>query len=1184
MLTVNLRALVIPSALCLAFIATAGCGGRSGSTQGAASSFRVLSISVPNNGTWQINRPIEFVFDRDIDFSSVSLNTISIAQPNGAPARGEFRLKNSKTVVFQPACPTLPDFSDAGLLADADGVTYLVTVLGSNQGGSTVRSIDGRPLTSSQSVTFTTPASVLLDPTILFLDPQLGPPNAIVRSDSTTLAATYVEVGGDSSVAARRYFEPRAIPDPDLGATTPAGFDAPLNLYSASETQIAIVVALNQPVDPSASNISPTNIDLQYLAGSSGGIDNWVSIAHTVELDGNCSESGAQVRVTPTGIMPQGRTVRVVLGSNFRDLVGDFNVVPTIIGSFPVSVATDPGTSTPGDGGDEALEEFTSSGSQPGSREDTSSQLSVTGGPAAVPRAIWSSDGRLTAGFAFDGTGGIGGNFDWVVGNADGSPDTFILDTSFSTITNLAQTATQTVVNGRVDVRSLWVRRGATLIIQGTNPCRILCSGSVPTSAPGYPVGTALSSVLIQGTVKCNGSNNRGVVSFNTATIPEQGAAGQCGGGDGGTGNFLTTQSTPQGQAGFGAFDVAGLGGQGGESGFTSLSNDEARRPGGGGGGVFGPTQFELTRPTCADQRIVGMDAENGFNGAPTANGALRGVGFTPPLGGAKGTSPFVDTSANNDFWGTMITSGGQIIQGELTAPWAGAGGGGGGSCTRTATFPSNPFTNLTDQKGAGGGGGAGSLTILALGDIRIGAGVGGFRGRIEVDGGTGGGGENTNNLNRIGGGSGGGSGGHLILQSASQIDMTTVTSTSTTQAAGLPPINWGGLFAKGGQGGAGENNTGGAMQNGAETLSGQDSLGWPNSYPAGSACAVAPIQSPPNDYTTGTVGGAANPVQFQITNNTGLKIGAGGDGGPGIIQFHTPALSDIKTPTSVGVVMRNVCFPLPVGATPQNASTPAAWNQLLPIFGRYSAARSKWIPLGAASVDASTTTDTVSFLFGGTDPLTGLIDRTGSGTSATVLSLPAILSGVVSDSPTEPFITTDRRTVVFDAGALADDIYKRNASLLKRFQLKFTPSGSGFSPTFEVSAATYDPALDQLRVSVASSGTPLAGISNGFTVELIPRFFRVVTEGTNDAYPATAEIRIKFQAAPANSIGQPNEALASAFVTDIAALNTPPVGVVYEFIRFQVEFNLATDATGGAVSSDTPIPSIEFLRIPFRF
>ncbi len=1156
MLTAIHRTALGTSSLALALGLVAGCGGGRGSdSAGGSTSFRILSISVPNNGIWQINRPIEFTFNQDIDFSSVNLNTINITQPTGTPAAGEFQLRNSRQVTFQPACPTLGDYSDSGLLPN--GIAYRINVLGSTSGGPTVRSSAGRPLTASQVVDFTTPLSALLDPTILFLDPASGPPTSIVRQpgDTSTLAASYVELGGDSSVGAREYFTARTTPAPDLGAEVEAGFKAPLNLYSDSASSVSIVVALNQPVDPSSSNISPENLKLEYQDQ----VGNWVSLAHVVQLVENCTGTGALVRITPTGILPQGRIVRVVLSSNFKDLVGEFNIADIVVGSFEVDVATDPGTTTPGDGGDVVAEYFTDV-----SFEDRDSVLSA-------PRAVWSSDGKLAASFAFDGTGGQDGAFDWVI---DG---TFVLDTTFSVITDITQTRQQSVVNGRVDVRSLWVKPTGTLIIQGVKPCTILCSGTIDPTI--LPVGTAASSVLIQGLVKCSGTNNRGVVSFSTANIPEVGAAGQAGGGDGGTGNYLTTQSTPQGGTGYGAFGAPGGGGFGGESGYNASGTATARRPAGGGGGRFGPNQFERTRPTCPDQRMIGLDAEPGFNGAGSAFGALH-PGVLTPVGGAIGPSLFVDNNPSNDFWGTMVTTGGQVVQGELVTPMAGTGGGGGGSACMTSSFPTTPFTPQGDEKGAGGGGGGGSLAILALGDIRF-AGLGAAaRGRIEVNGGTGGGGENTNGIDRIGGGSGGGSGGHLILQSASQIDLSRCTATSTS-VNGL--TFWGGLYARGGQGGEGQDGTGGARANGVETTPIADSLP-SNSYPATSGTsAPCAVFSGANDAAA-TVGGITNPPQFQFTNNTGVKVCAGGDGGPGIIQLHTPRLTDIivpatATPPIANVDFRAICLPLPVGATPTTANAPSTWNQLLPTFGRLSVARSKWIPLGAAGVPPppSAGADTIRFQFPGTDTSTGIIRRSGSGASATVLELPAILSGALVANPSVPSITSDLRSVVFDASTLADDIYKRTPAILKGFELKMTAASSAVNK-FEVVAATYDAALDQLRVTVGTSGTPLAGYAVGDTAELIPRFFRVSTEGSQDSYPSSAAIRIRFQATTPNSLGQPDESALAAFTDDITTLNSSTV----RFVRFQVEFDIQAD--GGSLSATTPIPALEFLAFPFKF
>ena len=45
-------------------IALAGCSGGGSSSSGASSDFKVLSISVPPNGTWQINRQIEIAFSQ----------------------------------------------------------------------------------------------------------------------------------------------------------------------------------------------------------------------------------------------------------------------------------------------------------------------------------------------------------------------------------------------------------------------------------------------------------------------------------------------------------------------------------------------------------------------------------------------------------------------------------------------------------------------------------------------------------------------------------------------------------------------------------------------------------------------------------------------------------------------------------------------------------------------------------------------------------------------------------------------------------------------------------------------------------------------------------------------------------------------------------------------------------------
>src|SRR6185503_20250846 len=150
----------------------------------------------------------------------------------------------------------------------------------------------------------------------------------------------------------------------------------------------------------------------------------------------------------------------------------------------------------------------------------------------------------LKASFNFGGTGGPGiGGFIWTIQPLAGGST--ILNTSFQLITGIdtqGHGVSQAVINGQVDVKDLFVLPGAILEIRGPNPCVIRASGRIE----------------INGKINLKGSNNRGVVCFNCANTPEAGATGNASGGRGGTGNYLTTQSTPQGESGYGPFDVPG--------------------------------------------------------------------------------------------------------------------------------------------------------------------------------------------------------------------------------------------------------------------------------------------------------------------------------------------------------------------------------------------------------------------------------------------------------------------------------------------------------------------------------------------------------------------------------------------------------------------------------------------------
>lgn len=1104
----------------------------------AQAPFDVVSISVPPNSVWQINRPIEIEFSAIVDFTTVNPNTVQVRSA-GIPAPGTLYSIEPRRIGFQPDCPRAEDASDAGFLPG--GVAYTLFLPGSGSGMPTVLSQSGRELVQSHQVDFVTPVSTL--PSVLFFDAVPGAPRPVIRTSATQLDASLVRIGEDPLNLV--YFQPRSPADPALGADLPAGFEAPLNLYSTPETRVEVEIQLNQSIDGTPSNVNPERVLLEYRTGPA----TWAPLLHEVELVLNCTPSGAVVRVAPIGILPQGRIVRVVLASSFTDIVGQTRPAPLVVGSFVVTTAVDPGTTTPGDAGDEVLEEFRLGGGGPGSRED----------PSALrrhPGAVW-GEGRLAASLsAFGGTGGPGGDFDWQVGNdPGGAPETLILDTTFTIIHNAQNTATEAVINGLIDVRNVAILATGTVVVIGPNPCRILASGAV----------------RIEGKIVLRGNNNLGVATINTTYIPEPGATGQAGGGRGGTGSYLTTQSTPAGETGFGAFNVPGAGGVGGEAGFypgwPGNQIDEFRRPGGGGGGTLGSNLLRpagiaagYTNPNlCPDQVVIGLDAENGFNGYPGAIGVLSNA--MPPLGGIPGPRPFFDGDPTNDFWGTMRTQGGQLIRGELLQPWAGAGGGGGGDAIVSNSFPTTPFDPGGDEKGAGGGAGGGSFSILALGPITFGA-----SGRIDASGGTGGPGENseqTGGITHIGGGSGGGSGGHVVLESADRIDLSQCRSTGTSP---------GGIYALGGNGGAGKDNLGGARPGGIPAAPQHDALP-PNSYPNTSA-------------PCGVVSGQAG---YTFSNSVGATICAGGDGGPGIVQLHAPTLADILTPSTIGENIYKIVKPPPVGSFPavgvpsySTINDPPAWDQLVPAFGRKSEAVSKWIALGSASVDpASSLPDAVRFLFAGTGG-SGDVLTIGSGAGATVADLPPIFAGAISGSPLQPpYVAADARTLVLDGTTLPDDLYLRTPALLRRFSLELTHGAR--TTEFEVGSATYDASTHELRLTVSTGGMPLAVYVAGDAVALSPRFFRVATDGVVDSLPASARIRIEFQATTQDLLGNPDTGASSPWRSELAALdpNVPP-NPDYRFLRFRVAFDLAVD--GSPLTPQTPVPSLDFVRIPFRF
>ncbi|MEM9383045.1 MAG: hypothetical protein AAGB93_24055 [Planctomycetota bacterium] len=1174
-------AVALLAALAGTFVVTACGSGSDGSSGpvtppgGNTDRFQVVGTSVLNGAVWQLNRAIDIEFNQDIDFQTVSLSTIQIIDNQGIPAVGTFTPVTPRIARVQPRCPTDDANSNGGF---GQGRSYRLTVLSENSsglgGGVTVTNTAGERLQVGLNVSFTTPQSN--DPLILFVDVVAGPPQVRVRGllgePADSMISSFVEFGdGTTEFFA---FDPNTSTEP-IGVI---GSLVPLNLYSRSDQQFSIVLQFNQPVFAASSNVNSQRIGIEYTYDAMPSTAQWFPVPGRVDLINNCTQTGASVRVTPTGIVPQNSTMRVVVREGFEDLTGDRVLASQARIRFESDLA-DPTGASPLDGSDEVLERFLIGGGGPDSLEDT--ELA-----SPLPRAAWSRDGNpgsLEASFDFEGTGGPSGDFDWRIRGGE----TAFLDTAGDQITggpNGDPFFTQPVFNGVVDIDDLFIEPGGRLVITGPNPCTILATGNV----------------LIEGEIIVDGGDNTGVGTLNTTNQPEEGAAGNAAGGTGGVGSFLTSQSTPKGGDGNGAFDVPGGGGRGGETGFApaGVCEKENRRGAGGGGGQLGPfIFFEFFRNGMSEgffpaQALVGMDGEPGFTGSPDGRGAISQA--LPAVGGEYGPSPFLDQSDENNFFGTMITADGRQILGELTGVWAGAGGGAGGDAVRSATFPLTPFSPTGDEKGSGGGGGAGGLLVLAIGDISI---LG--DGSITADGGYGGGGENLIFFDRIGGGSGGGSGGHIVLSSAGSI---TISSEATAAATGdfynddptAPLHEKRPLRALGGQGGAGRESECGANEDG-ETQWRADAI---------------PIERflgnefvPPQEQN---VWQACNRIETcsVVEPPLGTTPGAGGDGGPGIIQLHVAdPRNQLLFPNSpANAFYANVdtmAGETWIDPTRSMAPPPLGWSSpdgepdvLVPFFSSRSEGFSKWIPLGLARLEPGNPpvgiVDQVEFEFDGTEPLTGEVIRNGTvaGELAPLIDFTALTIG---GAP--PSVNTETAAFTFPGTGISE-LYKRNAALTREFAVRIREAGSGLPGVeFLVVSGEYSSASDQFVLTVDPRGSELVDILLALSspeVQLVPFYFRLLTGGVEDSYPLNTSVAITFDATIANPMtAEPSSDPADSFsggvvdnfATNIGALNA----ATWDFVRFRVVFDLAS-TPGSEVDLAAPRPGLGYLRLPYRF
>jgi hypothetical protein len=544
------------------------------------------------------------------------------------------------------------------------------------------------------------------------------------------------------------------------------------------------------------------------------------------------------------------------------------------------------------------------------------------------------------------------------------------------------------------------------------------------------------------------------------------------------------------------------------------------------------------------------------------AGGRLTGHPTNGPDGGKAGASIFSnDGNLGNDFWGKRLNNDGSVSAGELLVPWAGTGGGASGDAVVmdrptgelvTAAFPDPAFPNGTTaryRKGGPGGGGGGQLIIASIGDIIL-----GDESLVTASGGHGVGAESTGWTKGTISGSGGGSGGHIVMATASSLDLSALEIGS---GLGNGDQDW-------------------TIENGTDYQ-----LPIAGMYFKDVVRAVGGRRG----WSMARLNRTLNKTGSMIDDgNDTYAVGRGGAGGNGVIQIHVqdPA-ADILWPTSFDASIRDYLHRGNVVSGDLDrdrleeilrvfiAPKPVV---LLPLFGTKSMVRANWLDTGVAGLRKPAIAGNPDFpnyssnvlRMMGFDPVDGLVETS----NGAVPPLAAIATGPGNSLTLSSF---EARIPTASSVFQAEPHFLLEPALLNGYE--FVPDTST-GRRFEIVGASFDKQTDSLVLLVEAASGALPSFSTG-TWLLRPRFFRIQTDGVVDSMPVSVAISIQFQGAQESAPGsnQPGTPFpgVNTWTSDLNDLQG------YRYLRYQVLFDIDADNQGADLGSSSP--RLDYMKIP---